>query len=169
MTEHVGLHGNQSIVPHCNREFFHRDWNLCHMIFCFITPLSLHIMYSNRYWDNMLTLTFDNSWSPFWPWHGRLSYNRLTADCAGALFYSMMKLALETPYNSASKHSWACPSLLSSLLFLFCFPIFIFNLESTKIKFRIPIARHSFLVCTIILFVFYFCTVRWVFLLHHYG
>lgn len=33
----------------------------------------------------------------------RLSYNRLTADCAGALFYSMMKLALETPYNSASE------------------------------------------------------------------
>ncbi|KAM2895408.1 hypothetical protein FF1_010518 [Malus domestica] len=30
----------------------------------------------------------------------RLSYNKVAADCAGALFYSMMKLALETPYGS---------------------------------------------------------------------
>lgn len=33
----------------------------------------------------------------------RLSYNRLAADCAGAIFYSMMKLALETPHSSASE------------------------------------------------------------------
>ncbi|XP_068317556.1 uncharacterized protein [Pyrus communis] len=30
----------------------------------------------------------------------RLSYNKVAADCAGALFYSMMKLALETPHGS---------------------------------------------------------------------
>ncbi|TQD70650.1 hypothetical protein C1H46_043820 [Malus baccata] len=30
----------------------------------------------------------------------RLSYNKVAADCAGALFYSMMKLALETPHDS---------------------------------------------------------------------
>ncbi|CAN6575553.1 unnamed protein product [Malus baccata var. baccata] len=29
----------------------------------------------------------------------RLSYNKVAADCAGALFYSMMKLALETPHS----------------------------------------------------------------------
>ncbi|XP_040999622.1 translation initiation factor eIF-2B subunit epsilon isoform X2 [Juglans microcarpa x Juglans regia] len=33
----------------------------------------------------------------------RLSYNKLFADCAGAIFYSMMKLALETPHTSASE------------------------------------------------------------------
>ncbi|KAK9919652.1 hypothetical protein M0R45_028238 [Rubus argutus] len=33
----------------------------------------------------------------------RLSSNKQTADCAGAIFYSMMKLALETPHNSASE------------------------------------------------------------------
>ncbi|CAK9143101.1 unnamed protein product [Ilex paraguariensis] len=31
----------------------------------------------------------------------RLSYNRASEDCAGALFYSMMKLALDTPHSSA--------------------------------------------------------------------
>ncbi|XP_077241071.1 uncharacterized protein LOC143881706 [Tasmannia lanceolata] len=30
----------------------------------------------------------------------RLSYNMSFADCAGAIFYSMMKLSLEAPYNS---------------------------------------------------------------------
>ncbi|XP_034709636.1 translation initiation factor eIF-2B subunit epsilon [Vitis riparia] len=33
----------------------------------------------------------------------RLSYNMTSADCAGALFYSVMKLALETPCNSNSE------------------------------------------------------------------
>ncbi|PSS24876.1 Translation initiation factor eIF-2B subunit epsilon like [Actinidia chinensis var. chinensis] len=31
----------------------------------------------------------------------RLSYNKTSVDCAGALFYSMMKLAIETPHSSA--------------------------------------------------------------------
>ncbi|KAK7284297.1 hypothetical protein RJT34_19042 [Clitoria ternatea] len=31
----------------------------------------------------------------------KLSYNKLTADCAGAVFYSMMKCALDTPHSSA--------------------------------------------------------------------
>ncbi|CAI0628013.1 unnamed protein product [Linum tenue] len=31
----------------------------------------------------------------------RLSYNKSAGDCAGALFYPMMKLALESPYNTA--------------------------------------------------------------------
>uniref|UniRef100_A0A2P2KMH8 Uncharacterized protein MANES_09G159400 n=1 Tax=Rhizophora mucronata TaxID=61149 RepID=A0A2P2KMH8_RHIMU len=30
----------------------------------------------------------------------RLSYNMTSADCAGAIFYALMKLALETPHNS---------------------------------------------------------------------
>ena len=34
---------------------------------------------------------------------GRLSYNKLFTDCAGAIFYSLMKLALETPHSSPSK------------------------------------------------------------------
>ncbi|KAJ4715515.1 translation initiation factor eIF-2B subunit epsilon-like [Melia azedarach] len=33
----------------------------------------------------------------------RLSYNMTSADCAGAIFYSMMKLALKTPHSSASE------------------------------------------------------------------
>lgn len=43
--------------------------------------------------------------------HWRLSYNKVAADCAGGLFYSLMKLALETPHDSASKSSWASYSL----------------------------------------------------------
>ncbi|XP_074321165.1 uncharacterized protein LOC141657730 [Silene latifolia] len=35
----------------------------------------------------------------------RLSYNMAAADCAGAIFYSMMKLAAETPYNSNAELS----------------------------------------------------------------
>ncbi|KAK7397263.1 hypothetical protein VNO78_18430 [Psophocarpus tetragonolobus] len=31
----------------------------------------------------------------------KLSYNKLTADCAGAVFYAMMKYALDTPHSSA--------------------------------------------------------------------
>lgn len=34
----------------------------------------------------------------------RLSYNKTSVDCAGALFYSMMKLAIETPHSSISKY-----------------------------------------------------------------
>ncbi|XP_059652622.1 uncharacterized protein LOC132299815 [Cornus florida] len=33
----------------------------------------------------------------------RLSYNLTSADCAGALFYSMIKLALDAPHNSPSE------------------------------------------------------------------
>ncbi|GMH10355.1 hypothetical protein Nepgr_012196 [Nepenthes gracilis] len=33
----------------------------------------------------------------------RLSYNMTSADCAGAIFYSMMKLAIETPHSSSSE------------------------------------------------------------------
>ncbi|KAH9680327.1 eIF-2B GDP-GTP exchange factor subunit epsilon [Citrus sinensis] len=33
----------------------------------------------------------------------RLSYNMTSADCAGAVFYSMMKLAIKTPHSSASE------------------------------------------------------------------
>ncbi|KNA21848.1 hypothetical protein SOVF_039570 [Spinacia oleracea] len=33
----------------------------------------------------------------------RLSYNMAAADCAGALFYSVMKLAVETPHSSISE------------------------------------------------------------------
>ncbi|KAK6915488.1 W2 domain, partial [Dillenia turbinata] len=33
----------------------------------------------------------------------RLSYNMSFVDCAGAIFYSIMKLALETPHNSTSE------------------------------------------------------------------
>ncbi|XP_024179975.1 translation initiation factor eIF-2B subunit epsilon isoform X2 [Rosa chinensis] len=33
----------------------------------------------------------------------RLSYNKQTANCAGAVFYSMIKLALESPHNSAGE------------------------------------------------------------------
>nr|XP_023927912.1 translation initiation factor eIF-2B subunit epsilon-like [Quercus suber] len=33
----------------------------------------------------------------------RLSYNKLFTDCAGAIFYSLMKLALETPHSSPSE------------------------------------------------------------------
>ncbi|XP_038990853.1 translation initiation factor eIF-2B subunit epsilon isoform X2 [Hibiscus syriacus] len=33
----------------------------------------------------------------------RLSYNMASVDCAGAIFYSMMKLAVESPHNSASE------------------------------------------------------------------
>uniref|UniRef100_A0A5B6ZZC6 Translation initiation factor eIF2B subunit epsilon n=1 Tax=Davidia involucrata TaxID=16924 RepID=A0A5B6ZZC6_DAVIN len=33
----------------------------------------------------------------------RLSYNMTAADCAGALFYSLMKLALDTPHSSATE------------------------------------------------------------------
>lgn len=38
----------------------------------------------------------------------RLSYNKVTADCAGALFYSVMKLAQESPLNTASKNFYLC-------------------------------------------------------------
>ncbi|KAK7337851.1 hypothetical protein VNO77_18438 [Canavalia gladiata] len=31
----------------------------------------------------------------------KLSYNKVTADCAGAIFYAMMKYALDTPHSSA--------------------------------------------------------------------
>ncbi|RZB49500.1 Translation initiation factor eIF-2B subunit epsilon [Glycine soja] len=31
----------------------------------------------------------------------KLSYNKLAADCAGAVFYAMMKYALDTPHSSA--------------------------------------------------------------------
>lgn len=34
----------------------------------------------------------------------RLSYNKTSVDCASALFYSMMKLAIETPHSSTSKY-----------------------------------------------------------------
>ncbi|KAA8536938.1 hypothetical protein F0562_029416 [Nyssa sinensis] len=33
----------------------------------------------------------------------RLSYNMTSADCAGAIFYSVMKLALDTPHSSTSE------------------------------------------------------------------
>ncbi|KAJ7973419.1 Translation initiation factor eIF-2B subunit epsilon [Quillaja saponaria] len=33
----------------------------------------------------------------------RLSYNKEAADCAGAIFFSMMKLALETPHTSVNE------------------------------------------------------------------
>ncbi|KAG2326765.1 hypothetical protein Bca52824_009493 [Brassica carinata] len=33
----------------------------------------------------------------------RLSYNMESADCAGAIFYSMMKLAVDTPHSTASE------------------------------------------------------------------
>ncbi|KAF2568689.1 hypothetical protein F2Q68_00027952 [Brassica cretica] len=33
----------------------------------------------------------------------RLSYNMESADCAGAIFYSMMKLAVDSPHSSASE------------------------------------------------------------------
>ncbi|KAK8546463.1 hypothetical protein V6N13_067685 [Hibiscus sabdariffa] len=33
----------------------------------------------------------------------RLSYNMASVDCAGAIFYSMMKLAVESPHHSASE------------------------------------------------------------------
>lgn len=33
----------------------------------------------------------------------RLSYNKTSVDCASALFYSMMKLAIETPHSSTSE------------------------------------------------------------------
>ncbi|XVF56961.1 hypothetical protein PTKIN_Ptkin06aG0163100 [Pterospermum kingtungense] len=33
----------------------------------------------------------------------RLSYNMASVDCAGAIFYSMMKLAVESPHSSASE------------------------------------------------------------------
>ncbi|KAF3454378.1 hypothetical protein FNV43_RR04825 [Rhamnella rubrinervis] len=33
----------------------------------------------------------------------RLSYNKLASDCAGAIFYALMKLALETPHNSSKE------------------------------------------------------------------
>ncbi|XP_012464125.1 uncharacterized protein LOC105783297 [Gossypium raimondii] len=33
----------------------------------------------------------------------RLSYNMASVDCGGAIFYSMMKLAVESPHNSASE------------------------------------------------------------------
>ncbi|KAH7855452.1 hypothetical protein Vadar_025049 [Vaccinium darrowii] len=32
-----------------------------------------------------------------------LSYNKTSVDCASALFYSMMKLAIETPHSSTSE------------------------------------------------------------------
>ncbi|CAN8316293.1 unnamed protein product [Cochlearia groenlandica] len=35
----------------------------------------------------------------------RLSYNMESSDCAGAVFYSMMKLAVDTPHNSATELS----------------------------------------------------------------
>ncbi|KAG5559399.1 hypothetical protein RHGRI_009063 [Rhododendron griersonianum] len=35
--------------------------------------------------------------------NGWLSYNKTSVDCAGALFYSMMKLAIETPHSSTSE------------------------------------------------------------------
>lgn len=31
----------------------------------------------------------------------RLSYNLASSDCAGALFYAMMKLAADTPHGSS--------------------------------------------------------------------
>lgn len=33
----------------------------------------------------------------------RLSYNKVAADCAGAIFYSLMKFALDSPHSSSSK------------------------------------------------------------------
>ncbi|XP_022999250.1 translation initiation factor eIF-2B subunit epsilon-like isoform X2 [Cucurbita maxima] len=33
----------------------------------------------------------------------RLSYNKVAADCAGALFYSLMKFALDSPHGSSSE------------------------------------------------------------------
>lgn len=35
----------------------------------------------------------------------RLSYNKIAADCAGALFYAMMKYAVDMPHSSAGELS----------------------------------------------------------------
>jgi hypothetical protein len=34
-----------------------------------------------------------------------LSYNKIAADCAGALFYAMMKHAVDMPHSSAGELS----------------------------------------------------------------
>ncbi|BFG37078.1 hypothetical protein CerSpe_233520 [Prunus speciosa] len=43
----------------------------------------------------------------------RLSYNKVAADCAGGLFYSLMKLSLETPHDSASELVQATTNVLA--------------------------------------------------------
>lgn len=46
----------------------------------------------------------------------RLSNNLQFSDCAAAIFYSLMKLALEAPYNTNGKSSFQyCNSLLSGM------------------------------------------------------
>lgn len=39
-------------------------------------------------------------------WCLRLSYNMASTDCAGALFYAMMKYAVDTPHDSAGNFSF---------------------------------------------------------------
>ena len=50
---------------------------------------------------------------------GRLSYNKLAADCAGAVFYAMMKHALDTAHSSTGELR---PSFHCYIIF---FPLFL--------------------------------------------
>lgn len=62
--------------------------------------VSVHIVYSVKNSCSVLyCITNPNA-----PSRIRLSYNMTSADCAGAVFYSMMKLAVKTPHSSASKY-----------------------------------------------------------------
>ncbi|KAH9649152.1 eIF-2B GDP-GTP exchange factor subunit epsilon [Citrus sinensis] len=59
--------------------------------------VSVHIVYSVKNSCSVLyCITNPNA-----PSRIRLSYNMTSADCAGAVFYSMMKLAVKTPHSSA--------------------------------------------------------------------
>lgn len=57
----------------------------------------------------------------------RLSYNMTAADCAGAIFCPMMKLALETPYNSARKEFITLAVIYQIYLFLCQKTVFTWN------------------------------------------
>lgn len=95
--------------------------------------------------------------------NGRLSYNKLFADCAGAIFYSMMKLALETPHTSASK--FLCVMILMYTvrwrLFLNWFQIILFVIESL-ISFWVWVNNEKHYIKQgfnfFIFLLFYFCS-----------
>lgn len=61
-------------------------------------------------------------------WCIRLSYNLDSTDCAGALFYAMMKLAVDTPHGSPGKF----PHFLVNI-FCVCDTFFLsVNIDKTK-------------------------------------
>lgn len=57
-----------------------------------------------------------------------------SVDCASALFYSMMKLALDLPHGSPSK-LFSCTGLLSAVLFLYNLLARLFSCSANFVSF----------------------------------